>query len=213
MPGGELLNYALIDKAAAEIDEETIWLRREIHRHPELAGNERRTSALVAERLHAAGLSVSAHVGGHGVVAILEETGSGPTVGFRADMDAIEATESFHADFASSVPGVAHLCGHDVHTAVGVGLARVLAQLRGWINGRVVFLFQPAEETLSGARAMLADGVFERVTPREVYALYCGPLPMGTFAVMPGVGQPGKTISRSSCAGLKPWPTRNGWPR
>jgi metal-dependent amidase/aminoacylase/carboxypeptidase family protein len=187
-----VLEYALIDEAAAEIDAETIWLRREIHRHPELAGNERRTSALVAERLHAAGLSVSTGVGGHGVVAVLEGTSPGPAVCFRADMDAIEETESFHADFASSVPGVAHLCGHDVHTAVGVGLARVLARLHGRLNGRVVFLFQPAEETLSGAKAMLADGVFERVTPREVYALHCGPLPVGMFAVMPGAGQPGQ---------------------
>lgn len=187
-----VLDYASIDKVAAEVDEETIWLRREIHRYPELAGNERRTSAMVAERLDAAGLSVSTRVGGYGVVAVLEGTIPGPTVGFRADMDAIEGTESFRGDFASSVPGVAHLCGHDMHTAVGVGLARVLAQSRGRISGRVMFLFQPAEETLAGARAMLADGVFERDVPREVYALHCAPLPAGTFAVMPGAGQPGQ---------------------
>jgi metal-dependent amidase/aminoacylase/carboxypeptidase family protein len=198
------LEYAAIDRAAAEIDEETIWLRREIHRHPELAGNERRTAGLVAEGLRAAGLSVSVGVGGHGVVAALEGAASGPAVCFRADMDAVEAAESFRADFASSVPGVAHLCGHDVHTAVGVGIARVLARLRDRINGQVVFLFQPAEETLSGARAMLADGVFERVTPREVYALHCGPLPVGMFAVMPGVGQPGQDRFEIELSGSGP---------
>lgn len=187
-----VLDKASIDEVAAEIDGETILLRREIHRHPELAGDERRTSALVAGRLEAAGLRVATGVGGYGVVAVLEGDAPGRTIGFRADMDAVDAPESFRGDFASSVPGVAHLCGHDVHTAVGVGIARVLARLRDRIAGRVVFLFQPAEETLRGAEAMLADGVFDQDPPEEIYALHCGPLRAGTFAVMPGTGQPGQ---------------------
>lgn len=208
-----VLDHASIDKAAAEIEEETIWLRREIHRHPELAGNERRTSALVAERLQAAGLSVSTGVGGHGVVAVLEGSGPGPTLGFRADMDAVDAPESPDAEFASLVPGAAHLCGHDLHTAIGVGLARVLARRRDRINGRVVFLFQPAEETLAGARAMLADGVFDQVAPQEVYALHCSPCP---WARSPSCREPGsrdRTGSRSSFPAPRPYPSRSGWPR
>lgn len=187
-----MLDYASVDSVAAEIDQDLIWLRREIHRRPELAGNEQRTAALVAEQLRAAGLDVSTGVGGHGVVAVIEGAGPGRAIGFRADMDAVADTELFQADFTSEVPGAAHLCGHDVHTAVAVGLARVLARMRDKLNGRVVFIFQPAEETLAGARAMLVDGVLEQTKPQEIYALHCGPLPVGMFAVMPGAGQPGQ---------------------
>src|SRR5439155_5791393 len=87
--------------------------------------------------------------------------------------------------------GAAHLCGHDLHTAIGVGIAQVLARLRHRLTGRIVFVFQPAEETLEGAQAMLESDVLKRTAPAEIYALHCGPLPVGTFAVMPGVGQPG----------------------
>jgi amidohydrolase len=86
----------------------------------------------------------------------------------------------------------AHVCGHDLHTAIGVGIAQVLARLRHRISGRVVFMFQPAEETLAGAHAMIADGVLDRTAPQEIYALHCGPLPVGTFAVMSGHGLPGQ---------------------
>jgi metal-dependent amidase/aminoacylase/carboxypeptidase family protein len=85
----------------------------------------------------------------------------------------------------------AHLCGHDVHTAVGVGIAEVLARLRGRLAGTVVFVFQPAEETLTGAAAMLADGVFRHARPTEIHALHCGPFPVGHFALTPGFGFPG----------------------
>lgn len=184
------LDYAMIDEIAAEIDSELIGVRRDIHRHPELAGGERRTSALIAERLRAAGLAVATGVGGHGVVAVLDGAGDGPTVAYRADMDAVDDDELSDCAFASQVPGAAHLCGHDLHTAIGVGIAVVLARLRERLNGQVVFVFQPAEETCEGARAMLEDGVLERTAPREIYALHCGPLPVGIFAV--GPGQPGQ---------------------
>ncbi|GAB2954544.1 M20 family metallopeptidase [Streptomyces pseudoechinosporeus] len=185
----------LIDEIAGEIDGELIALRRAIHRHPELAGDERHTAALVAERLRDAGLVVSTGVGGHGVVAVLEGAGAGPVVAYRADMDAVDDDEAFDAEFASRVPGAAHLCGHDLHTTIGVGVAQVLARLREYVNGRIVFLFQPAEETLEGARAMIASGVLARTSPQEIqeiYALHCGPFPVGTFAVMPGFGLPGQ---------------------
>jgi metal-dependent amidase/aminoacylase/carboxypeptidase family protein len=186
------LDREAISEIAAGIDEELIELRREIHRHPELAGDEWRTSALVADRLRAAGLVVSTGVGGHGVVAVLDGAGAGPTIAYRADMDAVADDELFDTDFASRIPGAAHLCGHDMHTAIGVGIAQVLARLREQLNGRIVFVFQPAEETLEGARAMIEDGILERTSPQEVYALHCGPFPVGTFAVMPGFGLPGQ---------------------
>ncbi|WP_203919115.1 M20 metallopeptidase family protein [Rugosimonospora africana] len=183
------------------LDDELIELRREVHRHPELAGEERETAGLVAEQLRAAGLDVTTGVGGHGVVAVLNGSADGPTVAYRADMDAVDARTNvlpfprsglvFDEDFASRVPNVAHLCGHDLHTAIGVGVARTLAQGSEPIRGRLVFVFQPAEEPLQGARAMLKTGLVQRLAPREFYAVHCSPFPSGTIAVSPGYGLPG----------------------
>ncbi|WP_225994685.1 M20 metallopeptidase family protein [Streptomyces arboris] len=183
------------------LDEELIALRREIHRRPELAGEERETAGLVAEQLRAAGLEVTTGVGGHGVVAVLDGSADGPTVAYRADMDAVDATRNVlpfprsgrvHDEgFASRVPGVAHLCGHDLHTAIGVGVARTLARSSDQARGRLVFVFQPAEEPLRDARAMLDTGLVQELAPREFYALHCSPYPTGTIAVSPGYGLPG----------------------
>lgn len=183
------------------LDEELIELRREIHRRPELAGEERQTAGLVAEQLRAAGLEVTTGVGGHGVLAVLDGSADGPTVAYRADMDAVDAQTNvlpfprsdrvFDEGFASRVPGVAHLCGHDMHTAIGIGVARTLAQSPEPVRGRLVFVFQPAEEPLQGARAMLDTGLVQRLAPREFYALHCTPFPTGTIAVSPGYGLPG----------------------
>ncbi|MFI1092446.1 M20 family metallopeptidase [Streptomyces sp. NPDC020917] len=183
------------------LDEEMIELRREIHRHPELAGEERETAGLVAEQLRAAGLEVTTGVGGHGVLAVLDGSAEGPTVAYRADMDAVDAQTNvlpfprsdrvFDEGFASRVAGAAHLCGHDLHTAIGVGVARALAQGSEPVRGRLLFVFQPAEENLQGARAMLDTGLVQRLAPREFYALHCGPFPSGTIGVSPGYGLPG----------------------
>lgn len=116
------LNHAMIDKIAAEIDDELIGMRRDIHRHPDLAGAERRTSALVAERLRAAGLAVVTGVGGHGVVAVLDGAGEGPTVAYRADMDAVDDDELFDCAFASQVPGRP------------TGAATTCTQRSGWVS-------------------------------------------------------------------------------
>ncbi|HWS35016.1 MAG TPA: M20/M25/M40 family metallo-hydrolase [Actinoplanes sp.] len=145
------------------LDDELIALRREIHRHPEPAGAERGTAGLVAEQLRAAGLEVTAGVGGHGVVAVLDAGADGPAVVYRADMDTVDVRYNalpfprsgpvFDDGFASRVPNIAHLCGHDLHTAIGVGVARTLAQGSGPVRGRVVFVFQPADrpvETSAG---------------------------------------------------------------
>lgn len=195
--------HKIIDIAAARSDAALIALRRDIHRHPELAGGEERTAALVAERLRAAGLDVRTGVGGHGVVGVLDGDGAGdgegPTLLYRADLDAVAADGALASDFASQVPGAAHLCGHDLHTAIGVGIAETLARLRDRVAGRVVFAFQPAEETLEGARAMIDDGVLERHPPREAYALHCAPLPVGTLAAMPG--QPGQDACHLELSG------------
>ncbi|GIM95895.1 M20 metallopeptidase family protein [Paractinoplanes toevensis] len=183
------------------LEDDLIQLRRAIHRHPELAGEERETAGLVAEQLRAAGLEVTTGVGGHGVLAVLDGSADGPAVVYRADMDAVDVRYNalsfprsdrvFDEGFASRVPDVAHLCGHDLHTAIGVGVARTLAQDSAGVRGRLAFVFQPAEEPLQGARAMLKTGLVQKLAPRESYALHCAPFPAGTITVSPGYGLPG----------------------
>ncbi|GAA3958231.1 M20 metallopeptidase family protein [Actinoplanes auranticolor] len=176
-----------VDAVAARLDDDLIELRRDLHRHPEIAGQEERTAEVVARRLRAAGLHVTTGVGGHGVVALLTGARRGRTVAYRADMDAVAPDEQ-----VGGGPQPAHLCGHDLHTTVGVGVAEVLARLRHRLAGTVAFFFQPAEERLTGAAAMLDAGVLGRVRPAEIHALHCGPFPVGQFVVTPGYGLPGQ---------------------
>jgi len=176
-----------VDAVASRLDRELIELRRDIHRHPETAGREERTADVVARRLRAAGLDVTTGVGGHGVVGLLAGARRGRTIAYRADMDAVAPEEQIGGGTQA-----AHLCGHDLHTTIGVGIAEVLARLRDRLAGTVAFVFQPAEETLTGAAAMLGAGVLARVRPAEIHALHCGPFPVGQFLVTPGFGLPGQ---------------------
>ncbi|WP_433730493.1 M20 metallopeptidase family protein [Actinoplanes sp. CA-051413] len=176
-----------VDAVAARLDGSLIDLRRQLHSHPETSGQEKRTAEVVAQRLRAAGLHVTTGVGGHGVVGLLTGSRRGRTVAYRADMDAVAP-----GDQVGGGPQAAHLCGHDLHTTVGVGVAEVLARLRHRLAGTVAFFFQPAEETLAGAAAMLDADVLGRVRPAEIHALHCGPFPVGQFVVTPGYGLPGQ---------------------
>ncbi|GAB3974265.1 M20/M25/M40 family metallo-hydrolase [Plantactinospora veratri] len=185
-----------VDAVASRLDRDLVELRRDLHRHPETAGAERRTAAVVARRLRAAGLQVRTGVGGHGVVAVLTGARPGRTVAYRADMDAVPPGDQFGGGTRP-----AHLCGHDLHTTVGVGIAQVLALLRNRLTGSVVFVFQPAEEALSGAAAMLAADLFGQARPAEIHALHCGPFPVGQFVVMPGSGLPGQDRGVVTLAG------------
>jgi amidohydrolase len=147
-------------------------LRRDFHRHPELSFEERRTAEIVAERLHAAKLEVRTGVGRTGVVGVLRGDRPGRTVAWRADIDALPLTEILDAPFVSSKPGVMHACGHDGHTAIAITLAEILAARRGQLPGTAVFIFQPAEETFSGAAPMIAAGVLEEPRVEQVYGLH-----------------------------------------
>lgn len=191
------VDEASVDAVASGLDRDLIELRRDLHRHPEVAGQEQRTAAVVAQRLRAAGLQVTTGVGGTGVLGVLTGSRPGRTVAYRADMDAVPPNGQLGG---GTQP--AHVCGHDIHTAVGVGVARVLAHLRSRLSGTVAFVFQPAEEALSGAAAMLADGVFDRVRPAEIHALHCGPFPVGQFVVTPGSGLPGQDRGTISLTGI-----------
>ena len=185
-----------VDAEVARLKQGLIQLRRDIHRHPEGPGQEQRTAGVVARELRAAGLSVTTGVGGHGVVGVLRGSRPGRTVAYRADMDAVPPT-----DIVGGGQAPAHLCGHDIHTAVALGVAQVLARLRQQLSGTVVFLFQPAEEALSGARAMIDAGVLERTRVEEIHALHCGPFPVGQFAVTAGYGLPGQDKAEVTLSG------------
>ena len=150
---------------AEALREELIERRRDFHRHPELAFEELRTAGIVADELGRLGLEVQTGVGKTGVVGILEGAGDGPTLLYRADMDALPIEEENGADYASGESGKMHACGHDGHTAIALGIAKLLSNHRRRLNGRVKFVFQPAEEVGGGALAMIEDGVLESPSP------------------------------------------------
>ncbi len=162
-------------------------IRQDIHAHPELGMEERRTAALVARELRALGIEVTEGVGRLGVVGTIRGTRPGNrSIGLRADMDALQIPEQTGKPYASRNPGVMHACGHDGHTTMLLGAARWLAANRDFA-GTVHLIFQPAEEGRGGARAMLEDGLFERFPCDAVYGLHNKPtIPAGTFAIRPG---------------------------
>ncbi|MDQ2959462.1 MAG: M20 family metallopeptidase [Candidatus Dormibacteraeota bacterium] len=146
--------------------------RRDIHAHPELAFTEQRTHALIAERLHGAGLAVRENVAGTGVVAMLEGNRAGPVLVLRADMDALPLQERTDVSFRSTVDGIMHACGHDAHTAILLTVAEELAARREQLRGCVQFIFQPAEEVGAGAPRMLEDDVVITDTADAVVGLH-----------------------------------------
>jgi hippurate hydrolase len=164
-----------------------IALRRDIHAHPELGMEEARTAALVAECLRAWGLETTEGVGRFGVVGTLKGRRPGQgAIGLRADMDALALTEQTGRPYASTTPGRMHACGHDGHTAMLLGAARVLAESPDFA-GTVHFIFQPAEEGRGGAQAMLEDQLFERFPCDAVYGMHNMPgMPLGHFALRKG---------------------------
>ncbi len=174
------------------VRDDLIATRRDLHRHPELSGQEERTARIVARRLESLGLDVRTGVGGHGVVGVLRGARPGPTVAFRADMDAVPSTWPDPVEFASETPGVRHVCGHDVHTVIGLALAEGMAAIQDEVAGSVMFVFQPAEENATGARAMLEDGVFATERPVAIFAFHTAPLEAGRIGTRPGALLPGR---------------------
>jgi len=167
-------------------------IRHDIHAHPELGFKEQRTSDLVAARLESWGIEVHRGLGGTGVVGVLKGNGTGgKRIGLRADMDALPMEENTNLKWRSTIPGRFHGCGHDAHTTMLLGTARYLAETRNF-DGTVHFIFQPAEEGLGGARAMIKDGLFEKFPCDEVYGLHNAPdLNHGEVAILPGPAMAG----------------------
>lgn len=180
----------VLDRIADFADDLT-EIRRDFHRHPELGFQEVRTSGRVAELLESWGVEVTRGIGGTGVVGVLHGTRPGRRIGLRADMDALPMQEMTNLPWASETPGVFHGCGHDGHTTMLLGAARYLAGTRDFA-GTAVFIFQPAEEGLGGARAMIRDGLFERFPCDELYGMHNAPdHAPGRVGVKPGPAMAG----------------------
>ena len=178
-----------------EYADELTAIRRDLHEHPEIGFEETRTAGIVAEKLRAWGIEVHTGIGKTGVVGVLEgKGGGGRAVGLRADMDALPMDEETNLPWRSKSPGKFHGCGHDGHTTMLLGAARYLSETRDF-SGKAVFIFQPAEEGLGGARAMLADGLFERFPCDEVYGMHNNPLATpNKVGVKPGPAMAGSTF-------------------
>ena len=190
LPAEPLLSAGDLRQALQAALPELIALRRHLHAHPELSGNEHQTAALVAGELRGLGWRVREGVGRTGVLAELgpERDAAGrpaPLVALRVDMDALPVEERSGLPFASRHQGVMHACGHDIHTTVGLGVARLLAPLADRLSARVRLLFQPAEETAQGAAWMLADGAMDGV--EALFGVHVFPsLPVGSIGVRSG---------------------------
>lgn len=167
----------------AALRPQLVQMRRDFAMHPELSGEEQRTAQVIAGRLRELGLTVQTGVGGHGVVGVLQGARPGPIVAYRADMDALPIQDALETDYRSLALGVKHACGHDVHMTVALGVAETLAALRDELAGTVRFIFQPAEESMEGARAMLAEDGLGQPLPEAIFALHAFPIPVGTIGL------------------------------
>ena len=181
---------AILDRAR-EFHAELTEIRRDIHAHPELGLDTHRTADIVAELLQSWGIEVHRMVDGAAVVGVLRN-GNGPkSIGLRADMDALPILEATGAAYKSNSPGVMHACGHDGHTTMLLGAARYLSETRDF-SGTVNFIFQPGEEGMGGALAMLEEGLFEKFPCDEIYGMHNRPgVPVGHFSITPGIGMNG----------------------
>ncbi|MEM8877744.1 MAG: M20 aminoacylase family protein, partial [Pseudomonadota bacterium] len=167
--------------------DELIEIRRDLHKHPEIAFQEERTSRVVAEKLNAWGLEVHTGIAKTGVVGVLRgEGGSNRAIGLRADMDALPMPERTGLPYASVHDGAMHACGHDGHTTMLLGAAKYLAENRNF-DGTVYFIFQPAEEGFAGGEHMVKEGLFERFPMESVWGIHNMPgVPVGEIALKPG---------------------------
>jgi amidohydrolase len=185
-PGGDL--DGRIDREAAQVAPQLIELRHRIHQNPELSNRETETAGLVAAHLKGLGLEVHTEIAKTGVVALLKGGKPGPLIAVRADMDALPVTEETDFPFKSTKKdtflgqqvGVAHACGHDIHTTALLGVASVLSAMKAEIPGSILFIFQPAEEgppagEKGGASLMLEEGLFKQYHPKAAFALHSFP--------------------------------------
>ncbi len=175
-----------IKELSISISSRLVEIRRHIHAHPELSGEEYQTAAFIAGVLSANGLHVEEGIGKTGVIGELKGTKySDSVLAIRTDMDALPIQERTSLEYASRIPGVMHACGHDIHTTVGLGTAMILAQIASEVGGKVRFIFQPAEEIAQGANWMVKDGVMNNVA--AILGLHVFPsIPAGSIGIRYG---------------------------
>ncbi|MGD0339010.1 MAG: M20/M25/M40 family metallo-hydrolase [Bacteroidota bacterium] len=175
--------HKLIQTKTRSLFDSLVSFRRDLHQHPELAGQEIRTAEKIKEKLLSLGMEVKSDIGGHGLIGILKGKKHGPVIAWRADIDAFKSIFPDPVEFPSKTAGVRHICGHDIHTTIGFGIAEVLHSIKNDLTGTIVFIFQPAEEDFSGANKMIEGGIFSLVKPEAVFSLHVAPLPEGLIAV------------------------------
>lgn len=164
-----------------------IEIRRHLHQHPELSGEEAETACFIASRCRNLGLDVEEGIGGHGLLARLEIDPSLPYIALRADMDALPIHDGKAINYSSTKTGISHACGHDAHSAMLLGAAMLLSRLRQHLPTNIAFIFQPAEETTEGASGMIGDGLLDRFAAEAIYAMHVYPyLPAGSIGYRHG---------------------------
>lgn len=162
-----------------------VEIRRDLHENPELAGHEVRTQKVLEKYLINLGLEVQKDLYGRSLIGILKGGKKGKKIAWRADMDALPGNNTDKVSFKSKNKGIWHGCGHDVHMTIGLGIAEVLSKYKKELKGTVYFIFQPEEETFVGAKKMIYNGLFSKISPDEIYGLHVTALPVGQIMTKP----------------------------
>ncbi len=174
-----------IQKETDKIFNKLVNIRRDFHENPELAGKEKQTQEKIKKYLLDLGMEVQTESYGHSVVGILKGDQKGKKIAWRSDMDALPNDYPDPETFKSKIKGIQHGCGHDIHMAIGLGIAEVLAKNKQSLKGTVYFIFQPEEETFKGAKEMLNRGLLSKINPDEIYGLHVTAIPVGQIMVKP----------------------------
>ncbi|WP_223600939.1 M20 family metallopeptidase [Chryseobacterium sp. GVT01B] len=174
-----------VQQETDRIFDKLVTIRREFHENPELAGHEKQTQEKIKQYLLDLGLEVKTDIYGYSVVGILKGDQKGKKIAWRSDMDALPNDYPDPETFKSKIKGIQHGCGHDIHMAVGLGIAEVLSKNKKSLKGTVYFIFQPEEETFKGAKEMLDKGLLSIINPDEIYGLHVTAMPVGQIMVKP----------------------------
>ena len=181
----ETLTHESIKLETDKMFDKLVEVRRHFHENPELAGKEKQTQEFIKQYLLGLGIEVKTDIYGYGIVGILKGVKKGKKIAWRAEMDALPNDFPDNIDFKSKVKGVQHGCGHDIHLAIALGIADVLAKNKQSLTGTVYFIFQPEEETFIGAKNMLDNNLLSKIKPDEIYGLHVTALPVGQIMVKP----------------------------
>ena len=171
-----------LHQRALAIFDDLCQIRRHLHQFPELSGDEANTTAFLMNHLQGLGLTFKTNFDGHGFIADLISDPHKDTVALRVDIDALPIQELNEVPYRSQIPGVMHACGHDVHSAIGVGVARVLAELKETLPLNIRIIFQPEEEEISGALSMIRDGALKNPVPKAIWGVHVAPIQSGKIA-------------------------------